>query len=221
MLPFTADQFFAVFATYNTGIWPMQIIAYLIGVIAAALALFATSGRVILGLLAVLWIWTGIAYHALAFAAINPAAYAFAALFVAEGVLLTWVGVVRASVRFDQSRPTMRVAAALVLIGYAAILYPLIGGWTGHHYPAAPTFGVTPCPLTIFTFGILLLARGRPAWTVMVIPLIWAAIGGSAAVLLRVAPDWMLPVAAVVSVVLLLRRQDAVARQKARSASPP
>jgi hypothetical protein len=38
--------------------------------------------------LALLWLWTGIAYHWLAFAAINRAAWVFGALFVAEATLL-------------------------------------------------------------------------------------------------------------------------------------
>ena len=34
----------------------------------------------------------------------------------------------------------------------------------GQRYPAVPMFGITPCPLTIFTCGLLLLARrGVPA----------------------------------------------------------
>ena len=42
--------------------------------------------------------------------------------------------------------------------------------WSGHVYPAAPMFGVTPCPLVIFTFGMLLLSRERAPWPLLVIP---------------------------------------------------
>ncbi len=38
-LPFTVEQFFSVFGSYNTAIWPVQIIAYLLGACAVALAL--------------------------------------------------------------------------------------------------------------------------------------------------------------------------------------
>ena len=31
MLPFTAEQFLAVFVNYNNAIWPSQIAAYLLG----------------------------------------------------------------------------------------------------------------------------------------------------------------------------------------------
>ena len=55
-------------------------------------------------------------------------------------------------------------------------------------YPRAPSFGV-PCPTTILTAGLLLLLPRREARLVAVIPVIWAAIGGSAAFLLAIRAD--------------------------------
>ena len=37
MLPFTPDQFLSVFVTYNNAIWPIQIVAHLLGGVAVAL----------------------------------------------------------------------------------------------------------------------------------------------------------------------------------------
>ncbi|TGQ38487.1 MULTISPECIES: DUF6064 family protein [unclassified Mesorhizobium] len=77
---------------------------------------------------------------------------------------------------------------------YTAVLYPLIGMATGHTYPEMPMFGVTPCPVTIFTFGMLLLTTQRlPRW-LLVIPFVfvWSLIGGSAAIALGVTQDWLL-----------------------------
>ena len=37
-IPFTVEQFFDVFRTYNVAIWPAQVVAYLMGVIALALS---------------------------------------------------------------------------------------------------------------------------------------------------------------------------------------
>ena len=70
MLPFTPDQFLSVFVKYNTAIWPIQIVAYLLGGIAAALLFRKPTGgdRVIAGVLAAMWLWTAIFYHALFFA---------------------------------------------------------------------------------------------------------------------------------------------------------
>lgn len=200
-LPFTAEQFFATFAAYNQAIWPAQTVAYALGIGAMALA-FArstTAARAVLAVLAAMWAWTGVAYHMTYFAAINPAAFAFGLLFVIEAAMLLLAGTVRRDV-FATAPPT-DVALGLGLCAYALIVYPLIGWWTGHVYPAAPAFGVTPCPVTIFTFGVLLLYGRRAPWAVVAVPLLWCIIGGSAAILLGVMQDWALPVSAALYLV--------------------
>jgi hypothetical protein len=78
------------------------------------------------------------------------------------------------------------------LILYACVLYTLLGLWAGHRYPEMPMFGVTPCPVTIFTFGVLLLTTAPVSRWLLVIPVIWSLIGGSAAFLLQVPQDWLL-----------------------------
>src|SRR5690606_7702918 len=66
------------------------------------------------------------------------------------------------------------------LVAYALLGYPLLGAALGHRFPAAPTFGL-PCPTTLFTVGLLaFLARPYPAY-VLAVPLLWSAVGTSAA----------------------------------------
>jgi hypothetical protein len=72
-----------------------------------------------------------------------------------------------------------------------------------------PMFGITPCPVTIFTFGLFLLAAPVSRW-LLVVPVLWALIGGSAAFVLHVPQDWML-LASGFSVMLLLRPGDSMA----------
>jgi hypothetical protein len=60
--------------------------------------------------------------------------------------------------------------------------------------PRAPAFGV-PCPTTIFTAG-LLLATPLSRW-LLVIPIVWSLVGGSAAFLFGMTPDLMLFATAV------------------------
>jgi hypothetical protein len=136
-----------------------------------------------------MWRWTGVVYQALYFAPINPAAYAFAALFIAQAaLLLAYAGRLRFA-----GAPVLTRCTGLALIFYAAILYPLIGAAVGHAYPAVPTFGVTPCPVTLFTLGLLLMAPSAP-WTLFAIPVLWSLIGGSAAIMLGVPQDWALSI---------------------------
>ena len=206
-LPFTSAEFFATFAAYNAAIWPVQVVAY--GIAAAVIVLLlrrsAASGSLIAALLALMWLWTGLAYHWLFFAAIDPPAVGFALGFIAQAALLVESGMLRRRIGFGY-RAGLDAHVGLALVLYATVLYPLIGSWTGHHYPAAPMFGVTPCPLTIFTLGLLLLTAGRVPWRVALIPFVWSLIGGSAAFLLGVVQDWALPVSGIAAAVLLARR---------------
>lgn len=92
-----------------------------------------------------------------------------------------------------------------MLLAYAAVPYPLLGQWSGHVYPAQPTFGITPCPVTLFTFGALLLTSAPvPRW-LLIIPLAWSLVGGSAAFMLGVPQDWPLLFSGLTILLLILR----------------
>lgn len=209
MLPFTREQFLGVFADYNNAVWPAQLVAYLLG-LAMLVALrrpSLQSDRVIGAGLGLMWLWTGVAYHAGFFARINPAAPALAALFVVQGLLFVHAALLRRDLRFVAGRgPHTWVGWALIV--YAALLYPLLGA-AAHGYPAMPTFGITPCPVTLFTFGTLLVAQGPVPRRLLVIPWLWALIGGSAAFLLSVPQDWPLLLSAVLVVPWLWRHPPA------------
>jgi Family of unknown function (DUF6064) len=215
MLPFTREQFFGVFARYNVDVWPVQLFAYALGVAMIALLIRPTQGRArLIGAgLAVMWVWTGVAYHALYFVQINRVALLFGALFVLQGVGLCYVGVLRNGIAFGAATGAKAwVGAALIV--YAAVVYPMIGLWSGHAFLELPMFGITPCPVTIFTFGVLLTSVSVPTG-VVVIPLLWSVVGGSAAVLLGVPQDWVLLASGVGVVFWLFRRRALRRRQEA------
>lgn len=218
MLPFTSEQFLGVFVHYNQAIWPIQIAAYVLGALSIASLFRRTraADRVIAGILAAMWLWTGVAYHALSFSAINNAAYIFAALFIIQGCYLIYAGVYRDQIRFGL-RPILATGVGISLVAYAAIAYPLIGLATGHRYPEIPMFGVTPCPVAIFTFGMLLLTmRPVPSW-LFVVPFVWSLIGGSAAVLLNVPQDWLLLVSGFITSLLVFLRDRHQTLQSTRA----
>ena len=208
VLPFTREQFLAVFAQYNAAIWPLQAVAALLGVavVVALLRRSPAAARGVGAALAPMWLWTGVAYHGVFFARINPAAFAFAALFVVQGLLLAHMAW---AARADDARPRaagVRAGLGWALVVYAGLLYPLVGSLTGHVYPAAPVFGVTPCPVTLFTFGVLLLGAQPVARRLLVIPALWAVVGGSAAFLLDVVQDWPLLIGGLAATALLWPR---------------
>ena len=189
-LPFTPDQFFGVFAEYNDAFWPL-VVAWWCATTAALLAVWRRPGRwspMVSLFLGGLWLWNAVAYHAFLFTRINPAAWLFAGLFAVQGVLFLRAGLGR-PLEYFSSAATGRTIG-LVLVGYS-LAYPFLTMALGHRYPATPTFGL-PCPTVILTSGLLLTVRGAPLLSLVPIPVVWAFIGGSAAVLLAVPTDFAL-----------------------------
>lgn len=203
-MPFTPQQFFEVFSAYNAAIWPAQVVAYALG-LAAVVSLWlapAHAPRFIACVLALMWLWNGVCYHWLAFSPINPAAKAFAVVFVVQAVLFTAIALMHHGISIRLGRD-FRAVAGFGFIAYAMLIYPIFGLWAGHGFMAGPMFGVAPCPTTIFTIGLLLLMRGRGVAWLSVIPFLWSLIGLAAALQLGMIEDLALPVAALVLIVVL------------------
>ena len=94
--------------------------------------------------------------------------------------------------------PFSRSEFLAVFTAYNEAFWPLqlfyfaAGLFVTHPYPATPLFGVAPCPTTLFTIGLLILARYPRPVVIALVPLAWSVIGGSAAILLGVPEDWAL-----------------------------
>jgi Family of unknown function (DUF6064) len=204
IMPFTTQQFFAVFSAYNAAIWPAQTAAYALGLAAVVSLLLAPARahRIIACVLALMWLWNGVCYHWLAFAPINPAAEVFAVVFVVQAMLFMVVALTQHGVSIRLGRD-IRSVAGFGFIVYASLIYPALGLWAGHGLMAGPMFGVAPCPTTIFTIGLLLLMRGRGVAWLSVIPFLWSLIGLAAALQLGMIEDLALPVAGLVLIVIL------------------
>lgn len=190
-MPFSDEEFFSIFAQYNQAIWPMPIVAYVMGAITVGLLFWESRASAIMipTILAAFWMINGVGYHAMFFVQINPLATVFAGMFILQALLLGLSPLFFGNMKFRVRRDAHSVAG-LALIVFAMLVYPVWGRLAGHIYPAVPVFGLAPCPTTIFSVGSLLLARWNAARWLLVIPAIWAAIGGSAAVLLGVPQDW-------------------------------
>ena len=204
-IPFTIEQFFQVFEKYNQTIYPIQFVLLLV---AAVVIFLATSrkpsrNKIISGLLGLLWLWTGIVYHSLFFTAISPPAYLFGTLFIFQGLLFLYEGLARNRLSFRASRSFDGILGA-VFIAYALVIYPLIGYGLGHIFPASPTFG-TPCPTTIFTFGLLLWADRKISLSLLIIPVLWSIVGTSAAWNFGIKEDFGLLVAATIGTVAIVQ----------------
>ena len=203
-LPFSSDEFFNVFERYNLSLWPVQVFIYILALL-AVLATFSrrsNSSRIVMSILFFFWGWMGVVYHIMYFSSINKAAYLFGIIFLVQSFLFLYFGVIRNEIRIEFNLNLSGVLAML-FIAYSLVFYPLIGYSLGHIYPRNPTFGV-PCPTTIFTFGLLLYSKSRISWYIIIVPLLWSIIGFYAALNLSVGEDFGLPVAGILSTILIL-----------------
>jgi hypothetical protein len=208
-LPFSRAEFLEVFASFNTAAWPFVVALWILSAWMCLEYARVTDGRPRLAMatLTVLWAFGAVVYHAAFFSSINPAAWLFAGLFAIQSGLFAWHGLIRGTFQFAERPSRIRRLSGTVLIVYA-LIYPALAVAEGHAYPRVPTFGV-PCPTTILTIGVLIAAAPDTPVVLMLIPIVWAAIGGSAAFLLGVRTDFMLLVAGIALTSDALRRVHA------------
>lgn len=205
-MPFTPEQFFAVFAQYNLAVWPMQLLFYALALTVLVLAIKETrySNRAVSAILACLWLWMGLVYHLRYFSSINPAAYVFGGLFILQAGFFFWVGALTQKLWFRFHPNSYAIVGALFIL-YGLVIYPILGHLSGHRYPFAPTFGL-PCPTTIFTLGLLLWTDRKIPKFLLVIPVMWAMMGFLATFQLNVWEDVVLLVAGLGTPVMIWYR---------------
>jgi hypothetical protein len=159
------------------------------------------------------------------YSTINWAASYFAVAFLIEALLLLWRGGVQ-GLSF-RPRPDLVGRTAVSIFLFALVLQPLIGPLLGRPWTQVEVFGIAPNPTVIATMGLLLVASGRVAWELLVIPLSWCAISG-ATLWAMGSSDAVVPALAA-SLVLLLAiwnsfpradRSRRMLRSRAEVASP-
>jgi len=212
-LPFSREQFFSLFERYNETVWPIQIGLVVLAVLAIVRTWLSSDERsprsAVAWVLALLWTWMAIGYHFIFFSRINPAAWAFGALFLAGAIVFARHATASSNAAVHRANPTdirLEHMLGFVLILYALIGYPLVNRYVGHEvYPRTPTFGL-PCPTTIFTLGALLVVKRSFSVTGFIVPLVWSVIGSFAAFQLGVIADYGLLVAGLATAAVLVHR---------------
>jgi len=103
----------------------MQILFNLLAVAAILLAIkpIRNSNRIIVAILAFLWLWMGIVYHLMFFTGINKAAYVFGAAYVVQGGLFVFAGLIRSDLSFRHRLNAVTIFGDLLVL-YALIIYP-------------------------------------------------------------------------------------------------
>lgn len=173
----TGELLLEIFAAYNTQIWPMQIVAYLLGITGVLLVFRKsyTSSRAVLAILTFYWLWVALVFWLPSILQGFIWGIVFFTLFLVQGVLLL-IFTLKAPLLFGY-RKDIYSWVGICIVLYALLGYPLISKLVGHTYPRMPSFGLTPCPVTTFTFGLFLLTRPKFPIILLIIPLIYSFSG--------------------------------------------
>lgn len=215
------EDFFNILEVYNNTFWPMIILTYLLGSVALYLAARKTgnSDKIISAILSFLWTWTGVVFCIVFYGPTDaeflgvtmPGIWYFSGLlFVVQGILFFLFGVLKSSLSFAVVGNRYSVAGAIMVI-YAMATYPIVGFMTELGYPQYPVFGVAPCPVTIFSFGLLLWTDKKVPIITAIIPLVWALMGGVMAVIgLNIWADVGLILSGIVGFPLIILRNSKI-----------
>ena len=205
-LLFSPETYYRLFELYNAAVWPMQILAAAAGLAIFALALSRSpfAGRAVPLLLSLVWAWVAWAFLYERYATINWAAPYFAAAFAVQSILLlaasagNWLSYERQTI--------LRCKLGLGLLGFAIFIQPLLGPLLGRSWSELELFGLAPDPTVIVTLGALALADGRARWPLLVVPLLWCAIGGMTLYAMQAPDALLLPAAGLLSVLIATLR---------------
>jgi hypothetical protein len=211
-LPFTGSQFLEVFGLYNSALGWAVLLLWATTFVFAALWWWGVLylDKWLSLLLAFQWLWSGAVYHLVYFSAINPAAYLFGVFFIVQAVLFYWYGAYKGRLHFVAGMAGWNlIGAALVIY---SLVYPFLGMILGFQYPRMPSFGV-PCPVTLLSAGFLLTTSPPAPRPLLVIPITWTIIAGTAAVLFDVYMDWALFIAGACLVVFLFKSRTGCAEE--------
>ena len=195
-LLFSPRTYYRLLELYNLAIWPAQLAGMAIGlaIIALMIGKHGHRDRIIAGLLAACWLWTGWAFHYQRYAQINWAAPWFAAAFAFEALLLVVVGVLAGRL-VSRREGDGKLWIPTLIVAISIFGYPLLAPLTGRPWTTAETFGVAADPTAIASVAVLARVRGRIRWLLLAVPLLWCAVAAATLWAMK-APETLVVVAA-------------------------
>jgi hypothetical protein len=179
-LLFSPRTYYRMIERHNEAVWPAQLLtmALGIGILVALRRPSTTQGRIISGILALLWMWVAWAFLLHRYATINWAIKYVVPFFVLEALLLVWWGVIGAKLSFVvKSEASGRLGTALFVL--SLLLYPALAAMFGRPWRQAEVFGIAPDPTVTATVGLLLLTNSRFRWGLLPVPILWSGIAAA------------------------------------------
>lgn len=163
-LMFSPRTYWRTLELYNLAFWPAHLLALALGLTLLWLARSRRvhAGRVLLALLAALWLWVGWAFHLQHYASINLAAQYFALAFALQAALLLGLGAVQGKASVPPAGGVgQQFGWLLALTG--VLFYPLAGLLAGRPWTQIELFGMTPEPTALATLGLLWASAQPPS----------------------------------------------------------
>lgn len=194
LIPYSPEVYHSQLGYYYQATSPAHLLAIGIGLLLLVLVARPSARGPLISqlIIASFWIWTGAIFHRVYFAELNWAAEYFGYAFIAQGLLVGLHAILYTD-KVYQTPPLARVTGC-VLVVVAMIFSPTIAAVAEAPIATAHLFGITPLPLIIATWGVLLVSAARlPLW-LLVIPLIWTVWEGLIAHALGLWPDVALAV---------------------------
>lgn len=202
-----AELFFQRMAEYNNDIWPAQIISYVLAIIIIinSIKKWKLSDEINTTILAILWIWNGAITELLFFSKFQKQYYFWGVLWILQGVFLLIIGLSKYKFNYRIQRNCYSYTGLLFIL-YALVIYPLIGFFLEHGFPEGPIFGVAPCPVVVFTFGVLLFVDKKVHISVLFFPLLWAILSLYPIIMMGIIADVGEILVAVIGFALIVIR---------------
>jgi len=212
MLPYTAETLFALFDEYNRAIRPLPALALFLAAGVLMLVIRARQDRtkVVLGILAAGWLWTGIVYQFIFFSGINFAAPVYGAAFILQGLLLVWTGIFRGRLVLQFDRGVVSWAGIRIAI-IVTIILPVIDWLSGVGWTDVRLALLAPGATAGFTLGILMMSKGPIPIQLVALPVIWTFVAGVHAWMLDIPHDYLLPVIGLIALAACLKSRNRTA----------
>lgn len=194
VIHFSAGTYHRLFGLYNAEVFPASVAGVAL-VVAAMAGAIAGRSRAVAAILALCWLWVAWMFHWRHLATIHLGGGFIALCWTLQAALLLWRGT---RLRFDGlSWPGF----ALCLVALVAPPLAILAG--GRPWAQIELAGTAPDATAIATLGLVLMARGRAAWSLLVLPLAWCVVSGATLQAMRLDAAAMLPYAAAVVSLLL------------------
>ena len=201
--------------TYNSAIFPMQIITIAVAVILTCFLLAKPSpmvNKLMKAYLAFTYIWIGVMF-AIIFA--SPPLFP---QFIPLGILLIVIGILfamdifagKTEFRLPETRGKKYFTIFWVICAF--VLYPLIGWIIHSQTPMTMLVGVLPCPTTIFALALLAGATPEVDKKVFILLLAFALISGIYAPFERIYVDFLLLASGIYGLVMLIKNWEAIGK---------